>query len=269
MNAFLTHFTIEFRIGIRNRTLLLMNYLFPLAFYAGVGLIMTQINPLFTDQIIPAMVVFAIIVATILGLPEPLVNARESGIFRSFKVNGIPAISILAVPGLSTLLHAMIVSLIIVLTAPLFFNAPTPDNAGWFVVCLIATALAHAGLGILIGVVSPSSRLTVLLAQVIFLPSMLLSGMMMPYNMLPEGIARVGLIFPATHAMNAFMGLTMGAETSFNPVWSVLLLLAGGVIAFGLALYLFNWDSKNNARRGNPLLGLLAFVPYLLSFFIN
>lgn len=268
MTAFLTHFSIEFRTGIRNKTLFLMNYLFPLGFYAAVGLIMTQINPMFTDQITPAMVVFAIIVATILGLPDPLVNARESGIFRSYKVNGIPAVSILVVPGLSTLLHATIVSLVIVLTAPFLFGAPSPVNPGWFALCLVATALAHAGLAILIGVVSPSSRLTILFAQAVFLPSMLISGMMMPYSMLPEGIARVGLILPATHSMNAFMGLTMGVETIFDPVWSIVLLLVGGLVAFGLSLFLFNWDSKNNTRRGHPVLALLALVPYLISFLI-
>ena len=29
MNAFLHHFSFEFRTGIRNKTLLMMNYLFP------------------------------------------------------------------------------------------------------------------------------------------------------------------------------------------------------------------------------------------------
>jgi ABC-2 type transport system permease protein len=269
MTAFLTHFSIEFRTGIRNKTLLLMNYLFPLGFYAAIGLIMTQINPLFTDQLTPSMVIFAIIVATVLGLPDPLVNAREAGIFRSYKVNGIPALSILTVPGISTFLHASIVSLIVVVTAPLFFNAPSPGNPGWFAICMFVTALAHAGLAILIGVIAPSSRMTILFTQAIFLPSMLLSGMMMPYNMLPEGIARVGLLLPATHSMNAIMGLTMGVETSFDPVWSVILLLVGGLVAFALAWFLFSWDSKNSTRRGHPLLALLALVPYVLSFFIR
>ena len=31
-----------------------------------------------------------------------------------------------------------------------------------------------------------------------------------------------------------------------------------GILAFGLAIYLFNWDSRNAARRGHPLLALLA-----------
>ena len=94
MNAFIHHFTFEFRTGIRNKQLLLMNYLFPLGFYLMMGFIMAEINPLFRKDIIPAMVVFGILAATFLGIPDPLVNARENGVFRSYKINGIPSISI-------------------------------------------------------------------------------------------------------------------------------------------------------------------------------
>jgi ABC-2 type transport system permease protein len=40
MNAFAHHFSFEFKTGLRNPTLMLMNYLFPLGFYAMMGLVM-------------------------------------------------------------------------------------------------------------------------------------------------------------------------------------------------------------------------------------
>ncbi|GAI14784.1 unnamed protein product, partial [marine sediment metagenome] len=45
MRAFINHFSFEFRTGIRNKSLLLLNYLFPLAFYAMMGLLMAELNP--------------------------------------------------------------------------------------------------------------------------------------------------------------------------------------------------------------------------------
>ena len=95
MSAFTQHFNFEFRAGLRNKNLLLMNYLFPLGFYLMMGFIMPEINPFFGEVMIPAMVTFAVLAATLLGLPDPLVNARENGIFRSYKINGVPALSIL------------------------------------------------------------------------------------------------------------------------------------------------------------------------------
>jgi hypothetical protein len=59
----------------------------------------------------------------------------------------------------------------------------------------------------------------------------------------------------------------MGKGIDFSPQGSMLVLLLGSVLAFGLAVYLFSWDQHNSTRRGHPLLGLLAFAPYLVSIF--
>jgi ABC-2 type transport system permease protein len=264
MSAFVTHFSFEFKTGIRNKTLLLMNYLFPLGFYLMIGAIMPGIYPLFRNTMIPAMVTFGILAATLLGLPDPLVNARESGILRSYKINGVPAASILLIPGLTTGLHLAIVALLITFSAPLLFAAAIPGNGLNFFIVLVALSLACSGLGLLIGVVSPSTRLTVLYSQVIFIPSMILGGLMLPYSMLPEAAQTFAQLMPATHAMNAFNGLAMGAVADFNPWASVVMLASSGILAFGLALYLFSWDSKNNQRSGHTALALLAFVPYVV-----
>jgi ABC-2 type transport system permease protein len=268
MSAFASHFSFEFRTGIRNKTLLLMNYLFPLGFYLMMGFVMPSINPIFLDSMIPAMVVFAILAATMLGIPDPLVNARETGIFRSYKINGVPAASILVIPALTTILHLVIVAVIITASAPFLFDAPAPVNWGGYVLVFAAMAIACAGLGVLIGVISSSTRMTVLWSQLVFIPSMLLGGLMIPYDMLPEAVGKISQLLPATQAMNAFRGLAMGQGADFAPWGSVIALLVSGLLAFGLAIYLFSWDSRNTARRGHPLLALLVLVPYAAGIFL-
>lgn len=262
MSAFINHFTFEFRTGIRNKNLLLMNYLFPLGLYLMMSLIMPGINPLFQDVIIPAMVTFGILAATLLGLPDPLVTAREAGIFRSYKINGLPAFSILFIPALSTVLHILVVAAVITVTAPLLFDAPAPQNYGGFALGVLALAVACAGLSVLIAVIAPNTRLTVLYSQAIFLPSMIIGGIMIPYSMLPEAAAKFALLLPATHGMNALNGLAMGATADFNAWGSVITLFAGGITAFLLAWYLFRWDSQSAERSGHPILAAVAVVPY-------
>ncbi len=264
MNAFASHFSFEFRTGIRDKTLLLMNYLFPIGLYIMLGLLMAELNPLFIETIIPAMIVIAIMSGTVLGLPNPLVAARVAGIFRSYKINGVPAISILTVPALTTISHMVVVAVIITATAPLVFGAPPPVGWPGFILFFLLTAFAHAGLGMLISVVSSSTRSVVLWSQLIFLPSMIIGGLMIPYSMLPGALGKIALLLPATYAMNVFQGFAQNQVTAFNPLWSVLILLAGGFLSFGLANYLFRWDSRNKARRGHPALALLALLPYFI-----
>ena len=269
MTGFANHFTYEFKTGLRNPALLLMNYLFPLGFYALMGAVMTQINPGFKESLLPSMVTFAVMVSTLLGLPGPLVDSREAGIFRSFKINGVPALSILAIPVITTIFHALIVGTIIVLTAGPLFGGAVPAHPEFLVPIAVLTACTFGALGALIGVVSNSSRSTVLMSQAIFLPSMLLGGMMVPVTLLPESVRPFASLLPTTHAMQAFLGLAYGQESALHPVASAAVLLAGTVIAFGLAIYLFNWDSRNSARRGHPLLALLALAPYVAGMFLR
>ncbi len=262
MNAFLIHFLFTLRTGLRNRQLLLLTYLFPLGFFGLVGAIMVEINPGFRETMIPAMVIFACLAATLLGLPDFVVTGRESGIFRSFKINGVPATHILLVPTLTTIVHLTLVSTIIVGIAAVFFAAPLPVNWLAFVGVFLATALASSALGVLIGVISPSSRVTVLWSQLIYLPSMLIGGLMIPYSLLPTSAQPFARLLPAAHAMNGFSGLAYRVPVAFSPWGSALILTLGGLLAFGLAITLFNWDRRNQARRGHPAWAVLAVLPY-------
>ncbi len=268
MTAFANHFSFEFKTGLRNSTLLFMNYLFPLGFYAMMGLVMTQVNPFFTESMLPAMMIFVILAGTILGLPSPLVEAREAGIYRSFKINGVPAISILAIPVLTTTFHALIVASVVSLTAAPFFKGVPPSNWANLAWLAVLFAFTCSAIGALIGVVSANNRVTVFWSQLIFLPSMLIGGLMMPLTILPESVQPFAALLPTAHAMQAFQGLAYGQATVFNPLASVVILLSSGLLAFGLAIYLFNWDSVNRTRRGHPLMALLALAPYLVGLLL-
>ncbi len=268
MKAFMNHLAFEFGTGVRNKNLLLMNYLFPLGFYILMGFVMPAINPPFRDVLIPAMVVFAILSAAMLGIPDPLVNARENGIFRSYKINGVPVISILVIPVLTTLLHLLIAAFIITISAPLLFSAAMPVNLSGFLVAFVAMTIASCGMAVLIGVVSSSSRMTVLWSQLVFVPSMLLGGMMIPYSMLPGAAGKVSQILPATHAMNAFKGLAMGMPADFSAWGSIIVLLFTGLLGFGLAVFLFSWDSRNTRRRGPAWLAFLVLLPCIAGMFL-
>jgi ABC-2 type transport system permease protein len=264
MTAFFHHFMYDFRTGLRDKSLLLMNYLFPLGFYILMGLLMTGLNPTFAPTMIPAMILVAMMACTLLGLPNPVVESREAGIFRSFKINGVPALSIISIPVLSSFVHILLVSIVITFTAGPLFKAGLPVNWGYFVLILFLTAFTFASLGMLIGVVSPNSRAIVLFSQSIFLPSMILGGLMVPSSLLSPVLYRVSLLLPTSYAMNAWRGLAFGMAPIFDPRWALLILLSSGMIAFALAIYLFNWDSKNKQSGHSPLLGLLTLVPYVL-----
>jgi ABC-2 type transport system permease protein len=265
MTAYIYHLKYDFFNGLRDRSLLLMTYLFPLVFFIMMGLIMGGINPTFHETIIPAMIIIAIMTCTLLGMPNPIVASREAGIFRSYKINGVPATSLISVPALSSLLHMILVSVIITVVAVPFFKADLPVNWVNFTLVEFLVIFAMAGLGMLIGVVSSNNRYTILISQLLFVPSMMLSGIIMPSNMLPVNMQRIAMLLPATHAMNAWRSLAYGLPASISPFWSILILLSSGFLAFAMAIILFRWDSHHQQRGRSPFIAMIAFLPYILA----
>jgi hypothetical protein len=73
-------------------------------------------------------------------------------------------------------------------------------------------------------------------------------------------------LLPPAHAMQALVGLAYGHETVLDPTVSAGVLLATVLLGFGLAIYLFDWDRVNRARRGHPLMALLVLVPYVVGY---
>jgi ABC-2 type transport system permease protein len=268
MAAFIHYLSYDFKNGLRDKSLLLMNYLFPLGLFFMMGFLMSGVNPTFNQTIIPAMIIIAIMSIALLGMPNPIVSDRVAGVYRSFKINGIPASHILSIPPLGNLLHILVVSAVITILAIPLFSAALPVNWAMFLVVDLAAFFAMAGLGMLIGVISSNSRATILYSQLFFLPAMILSGLMLPFDMLSPTMQRISLLLPATHAMNAFRGLAYGWDTKFDPAWSLVILLAGGLLSFFLAVILFQWDSHNPRRSRSPFLAILALLPYVIAVFL-
>lgn len=265
MDAFVTHLAFELKTGVRNPTAMLLHYLFPLGFYALMGLIMLEINPLFADTMLPALVVVTLLSGTVLGLPGQLVEAREAGVYRSFFVNGVPALSIVAGPLLGAVLHSLAASMIVAVTAGPIFGVTTPESWAWLVAVSVVSALSFGAIAVLIGVVSAGSRATVLWSQLVFLPSMLIGGLMVDLSLLPETMRPVSALLPSTHAMQALLGLAYGSDAVFDPIVSLIVLAAAGVLSLLLALWLFSWDRQNQTRRHNAAWAVMVVVPFVIA----
>jgi ABC-type multidrug transport system permease subunit len=97
---------------------------------------------------------------------------------------------------------------------------------------------------------------------------MLIGGLMVPLSMLPAGIQTVSALLPSTQAMQAIQGLAYGQPTVIPPLAALGALAGGALLSFGLATYLFNWDTRNASRRGHPALAILAWIPYALTILL-
>jgi ABC-2 type transport system permease protein len=248
MNAFFKYLWIQCKVDLRDRGLLLNYYLVPLAFFFVMGAVFSSVTPLMKTTLSASMTIFAVTMGAVMGAPTALVKMRESGTMRAFKVNGISGTSVLIVYALSTFIHLFVVAGIIYFVSPLAFHAQIPVSIFAYFGIVAAFLLASMGIGLLIGVTAPSQTYTTMLSMIVFLPSLLLSGIMFPADMLPDALRLVGRLFPATYSLQSFYGLAYNMPTMIDPYLSLVWLAGFSLILFALAFWRMN-DLKRNEQR--------------------
>lgn len=198
MNGFLYGIMLQWKLDLRNKGILLTYYIVPIIFFGFMGGIFTSIDPMAYKTLIPSMTVFGVTMGAIIGSPTPLVEFFNSDTKKAYTVGKIPLWTAVANNFISAFIHLFIMSLILFSIAPIGFKATMPSNIIVYFTNLalfIATCLSVA---MVIGLFVKSTSKLTMISQLVFLPSIMLSGIMFPSDMLPDFLQCIGKILPAT-----------------------------------------------------------------------
>lgn len=198
MGAFFYGVSLQWKLDIRSKTLLITCYLVPLLFFAIMGGIFASVMPETRDTLISSMTVFGVTMGALIGLPPSLVEIYGGDMKKIYQANGVPLSLGLVLANLSAYLHLFLMSIILSVAAPLVFHAEMPENMGMYFISLgifIAVSLSVASV---IGLAVKDQAKTAMFSILIFLPSVLLSGIMFPMELLPKAFEAAGKIFPAS-----------------------------------------------------------------------
>ncbi|QNU66070.1 ABC transporter permease [Ruminiclostridium herbifermentans] len=224
---------------------------------------MPQINGGSTETLIPAMIIFSVIVSTLLGMPNEIVNSRNDGVYRNYKINGISKISTLLVPAISTAVHSFIVSCIIFFTAPMLFDIESKYSLISLLIVFFCVYITCSGIALIIGSISDNTSVTVVLAQIIFLPSMLIGGLMIPTSQLPKSLIKFSELLPTTYAMDLLEALNNINPSKYSSLLSILVLLSVGLIGYIVANYLFRFDVTDKSKK--KIIALFVLLPFVIN----
>ena len=198
MSAFLYGVSLQWKLDIRSKTLLITCYIVPLLFFAVMGGIFTSVMPEARYTLIQSMTVFGVTMGALIGLPPSLVEIYGSDMKKVYRANGVPLYLGLVLTNASAYIHLFIMSAVLYIAAPLAFHAEMPDNPGLYFVSLAVYIAVSLGVASLIGLAVRDQAKTSVVSIVIFLPSIMLSGIMFPGELLPSAFETVGKLFPAS-----------------------------------------------------------------------
>lgn len=198
MNAFLYGITLQFKLDIRSKSLLITCYLVPLFFFAIMGGIFTSPMPENKDTLIQSMTVMGVSMGALIGVPPSLLEIYGTDIKKMYKANGVPLYFGLLSLVMCAFIHLLIMSGIILVIAPIAFNATVPPNLFLYFVKLMIFIAVSLSVASVLGLLVKSQAKLTMFSQLVFLPSIMLSGIMFPANLLPNSLEVLGKLFPAT-----------------------------------------------------------------------
>ena len=233
MNCFLYSLVLQWKLDIRSKSLLVTFYIVPLLFFLIMGGIFTSVIPGMGNTLIQSMIVMSVSMGAFLGLPPSLVEIYGSDIKKIYNANGVPIYLGLVTILLSAFVHLMMTCIVILLLAPILFKASLPTQLPIFLLSLTIYIIVSLSIGSILGLTLKNQAKLTMIAQLVFLPSIMLSGIMFPISLLPDFLQVIGLVFPA------YWGYRLMLENGFSieNLWYMLFIFC---IAVMIGILLLN-----------------------------
>lgn len=232
MGAFLYGASLQWKLDIRSKTLLITCYIVPLLFFAVMGGIFTSVMPEAKYTLVQSMTVFGVTMGTLIGLPPSLVEIYGSDIKKVYYANGVPLYLGLVLTNISAFIHLFIMSIILYVAAPIVFHAVMPEKPVVYFICLAVFIAVSLSIASIIGMAVKDQAKTPMFSIIVFLPSIMFSGIMFPIGLLPEVFKTIGKMLPAS------WGYRLMAENvfQFQNLLPLLLICILAVLICGMLL---------------------------------
>ena len=238
MNGFLYSLALQWKLDIRSKSLLVTYYIVPLIFFLLMGGIFTSVMPQMGSTLIQSMIVMSVSMGAFLGLPPSLIETYGSDIKKIYKANGVPILLGLVTMLLSAFVHLIMTCIVILLLAPILFNASLPSHLPLFFLALGIYIFVSLSVGSILGLTVKNQAKITMITQLVFLPSIMLSGIMFPITLLPDFLQAIGRLFPASWGYRLMLDHGFGLEN----LWYLILVSCIAIIS---SILLLNKQKSN------------------------
>lgn len=232
MRGFLYGITLQWKLDMRSKSLLVACYIVPLIFFLLMGGIFTSVMPEMEITLIQSMIVMSVSMGAFIGMPPSLIETYGSDIKKMYRANGVPVYLGLITTLVSAFLHLLLTGIAIVMLAPILFDATLPSDLPAFFLALVIYIIVSLSIGSVLGLTIKSQAKLTMVAQLVFLPSIMLSGILFPGSLLPDGLEKIGRIFPAPWGFQ----LMLNHGFCYDNLWYMALLFIVAVIVCGIAV---------------------------------
>jgi imidazolonepropionase-like amidohydrolase/ABC-type multidrug transport system permease subunit len=264
MNTYLTLIRIDIRLAFRQRVVIFFNWVMPLAFFfifaqafhAGQGGLILQVVTMVT--------VIGIIGNGLMGAGVRAAQEREMNILRRYKVAPITALPLLVASTVTGLVVYMPFVLLMLALAKWRYGMVMPQHLGAMLIFIVIGILAIRSIGLIVASVVNSMQESAIIAQILYMAMLFLSGAAFPTALFPNWLLTVTQFIPATWLMTGLQGIIMRNETLAGNWQAVGALLLTATVGLFLAVKLFRWEKEEKMRPSAKLWLVAVLLPFVV-----
>ena len=191
----------------------------------------------FVDVFVPSLVVITVATLGIQTLPIRLATYREKGVLRRLSTTPAHPFRLLIAQFVVYTVTAVIALVLLVVVANVAFGVPWPQEPLAYIAAFGLGMSSLFAIGLLLAAVAPSSGIATAIALPLFFVVMLLGGVYLPRNFLPEVLITIGEFTPP--GVEGLQDAWLGTAPQLLP----LAVLAVVTVAVGaLASRVFRWE---------------------------
>lgn len=247
MKAFRTLLKTEGKLSLRGLDMFIFAICMPVAAVVILGAVFGSkpafdgAEYTFLEQSFGAVSSIAICAGGVMGLPLVVSDYRSRKILKRFKVTPIDPALILAVQAFIYALYSIASLILVYATGAVFFGYELKGSWLSFFGAYLLVMLSMFSIGLLVGGISPDTKIAGAAASLLYFPMLIFSGATLPYEVMPAVFQKAADLLPLTQGIKLLKAASLGQpmDKVFIPV---MVMIGIAVICISISLRFFMWE---------------------------
>jgi ABC-2 type transport system permease protein len=236
-------YRLERRMFWRNPSAAFFNFVLPLLFLVGGGVILSG-SQHDLDRLVPAIAAMAVMATTFTALAYNIVFLRERGVLKRIHGTPLPTVSYFGGVAANAVTNTALQIAIIVVAGRVFFGIGWPHEWLALFVFVVAGVVCFAALGIALAHVIPNFESTAAYVNAIFLPVVFLSFYVFDSSSAPGFLKTIADALPLKPLIEGLYGALVTGSTVADHLDALAVIGLWGAFGVYFAVRGFSWEQS-------------------------
>jgi ABC-2 type transport system permease protein len=234
-------YRLERRMFWRNPSAAFFNFLLPLLFLTGGGIILSG-SQHDLNLLVPAIAGMSVMSTTFTALAYNIVFLRERGVLKRIRGTPLPTISYFGGVAANAVTNTVLQIVIIVLAGRAFFGIGWPSQWGSLIVFVLVGVVCFAALGVAFAHVIPNFESTAAYVNAIFLPVVFISFYVFDSKSAPGFLQSIANALPLKPLIDGLSGAIVTGSSLSHKLDELAVIGLWGIFGIYFAVRGFSWE---------------------------